>query len=705
MAEHRAEPVELRIHGVGGSTPEKLLGERDALEVVEVERGHRTGLWARWSDPSVRGYVWGGLTSGAKLQPLWVVLLPFTLANVAGWMHPRVTGDPRRIRQVHDIRRLVTVLGYTLTATWALWLAIVVADLLVYQGGEQVEPVDTVPFLVGLAVGVVVLVAGLLWKRWLPLLAAGGVFMVAAGAARSVGSAHVRALAGVVLAEAVLGVLVVIAGVSRRQYESHTTEITPSTARPTVSNEDLRSPTFFARPYASRRLLKGHVVLIVVLTLLLGLRAFAQVRTGQPALAFGGYLVALNALQLVLLAVLGVRSLGEWKSLNRRWRVAGPAVAMGLAIILTNAVFSGLTLFVANRINGAVTGAELALVDQYVELALLLVAVLLLGWFPYFLAAKPPPADPGAPPDELKWRGKRFVRQRMARVFRHVDVLCSAAVGFMVVAGLIATVTRTDTLGSPLPWKWTIDRDGGLAPFRSAAAWLLPFAVPLVGGLVRGGARSGGKRRNIGNLWDVTGIWPRHFHPLAVRPYAERAVPELQEHIRRSVAGAGAMVVSAHSQGTVIAFAALCGLSCEVDLGRVALVTYGSPLARLHARFFPAYFGPSEMAWLRRQLFCWRNFYRKTDHIGQSVFDELPEAAEDDRELPDPAEGTLDLTPHEGGPEADRVPWRDVAGHNDYPREPELKRCVRQVKAELQASVTAGGSSPHPSPPIPRPGD
>lgn len=389
--------------------------------------------------------------------------------------------------------------------------------------------------------------------------------------------------------------------------------------------------------------------------------------------------------------MLAVRSLGEWESLNRRWRVAGPAVAVGLAIIATNAVFSGLTLFVARRIDRATTGAELAVIDVYVEDVLLVGAFLALVWLPYFLAARPPPPPGGAGREELAWRGRRFVRQRLARAFRHVDLVCSAAVGFLVVAGLTATVTRVDTGGWLAPWRWTIDADGGLAPMRSAAVWLLPFAVPLVGALVRAGVRSVSKRRNVGNLWDVLGLWPRHFHPLAVRPYAERAVPELQEHVQRSLAEAGSLVVSAHSQGTVLAFAALSGLSGDPGLERVALVTYGSPLARLHARFFPAYVGRDEIAWLRHQVFAWRNFYRTTDHIGQSVFDELAQARADDVQLPDPAEGPLDLDCLESGPESDRVPWRDLAGHNDYLREPAVKREVARLKAEL---AQEGGAAP-----------
>ena len=44
QATQAGQGVELRIHGVGGSTPEKLLGERHPDQVVELQRGHRTGL-------------------------------------------------------------------------------------------------------------------------------------------------------------------------------------------------------------------------------------------------------------------------------------------------------------------------------------------------------------------------------------------------------------------------------------------------------------------------------------------------------------------------------------------------------------------------------------------------------------------------------------------------------------------------------------
>jgi hypothetical protein len=684
--------IELRIHGVGGASPEGLLGERHPDAVVELKRGHRTGLWARRRDPTVRGYVWGGLTAGAKLQPLWVVLLPFTLVNAAGWMHPPLTDNPRRERQVRDIQGLVTVLGYTLTATWCLWLAVVVADLLVYQAGRNLSGLDNAACVSLLIVGGVIAASGAGW-RWAPLIGVGVATMGGAVIARFVDRDLFRAVGGVVLAELIMVGLAFIAGISRRRYEQH---IPPGVAVVAVGEQrpsdppDLRSPQFFARPDMSGRLLVRHLVLIGVVTAVLAVRAAVRATDGADTLGFGSSVIVLGAAQFVLVALLAVRSLGEFDRLRRRWRVAGPAVAVGLAISLTTAVFSGLTLWLSDRFKDVPvrTGAELALVDIFSANVLLVAAVIALAWLPYFLAARAPSAAADSPGPEARWSGSRFVRQRLARTFRHLDIVASAGVGFLVVASLVATVTRIDAHGSLWPGNWSLDVDGGLGPLRSASAWLLPFVVPGVGALIRLGARSARRRGTIGNLWDVLGLWPRHFHPLAVRPYCERAVPELQAHVRDVLNSGDSLVVSAHSQGSVLAFAALSGLDAGADLQRVALVTYGSPLARLHARFFPHYVGPDEFRSLRARLFSWRNFYRRTDHIGQALFEEVPEAAGDDVELPDPAEGDLRLDPvaTADGPclEADRTPWSEIAGHNLYLREPAVKRWVAEVKAKLE---------------------
>lgn len=82
--------MEIRVHGIGGPTPESVLGEpRGAgTDVVQPHdrfgaSGLRTGL-----DPSVGVYSWGPLTSGLRWFPLWPLALPFTVLNVTGYMHP-----------------------------------------------------------------------------------------------------------------------------------------------------------------------------------------------------------------------------------------------------------------------------------------------------------------------------------------------------------------------------------------------------------------------------------------------------------------------------------------------------------------------------------------------------------------------------------------------------------------------------------------
>ena len=679
--------IELRIHGVGGSTPEGLLGERHPDDVVEVERGHRTGLWARRRDPSVRGYVWGGLTSGAKLQPLWIVLLPFTLVNMAGWMHPPLNGTHARERKVNDIRRLVTLLGFTLTITWSLWLAVIVGDFVFYQGARTRQPINTTAMLWGLAIGAAVAAAGLAWRRFAPLVALGVVVATGAVGAHFVNRPTARAIAGVIAGQAVLGVLTYISGLSRRQYEAHFRPRAAVAAMPRTmkTNEDLRSPVFFSRPNDGKRLFMQHVAILGVVTVVCCARAYVRAQDLAPSLEFGSWLLAVNAVQFTVLIVLAIRSWDSWSERRHRWRFAGPAATAGLGLLLTNAVFTGLALWSSDRFKNVERGAERALADMYVLDVALVVGILLLAWLPYFLSVRLPKLADDASLEEEAWRMSRARRQRLARAFRHIDLIVSAAVAWLVVAGIIATVTRIDRHGSLAPWNWSIDPESGLSPIRGAGAWLLPFLVPAVGILIRTGARSTGARRNIGNLWDVAGLWPRRFHPLAVRPYAERAIPELQAHILGVlVAENRRLVISAHSQGSVLAFVALSGLASKTDLSRVALVTYGSPLGRLHARFFPAYVNAGELTRLRSELHSWRSFFRRTDHIGQTVFGE--DDAED-VELPDPAEGPAPggAPASDGGPflEPDRTPWRGIAGHNDYPREPALKAWVAAVKEEL----------------------
>lgn len=142
------------------------------------------------------------------------------------------------------------------------------------------------------------------------------------------------------------------------------------------------------------------------------------------------------------------------------------------------------------------------------------------------------------------------------------------------------------------------------------------------------------KRRSVGILWDLGTFWPRAVHPLAPPCYAERAIPDLMHRLRHLTA-AGHVLLSCHSQGSVLGAAVLLQAERAVS-ARTTLLTYGSPLARLYGRFFPAYFSPRALARLGELLdsrpagpdptavdrsgWRWRNLHRPSDPIGGAVF-------------------------------------------------------------------------------------
>lgn len=155
-------------------------------------------------------------------------------------------------------------------------------------------------------------------------------------------------------------------------------------------------------------------------------------------------------------------------------------------------------------------------------------------------------------------------------------------------------------------------------------------------------------RRTVGILWDIGTVWPRVAHPLAPPSYGERAVPDLVDRVgaltRGEEGAAGQVVVlSAHSQGTILSAAAVLQLPADVRRS-VALLTYGSPLRRLYARFFPATFTPDVLREMADQVGGrWTNLWRQTDWIGGTAVPPGANPGAVDVELADPRElgGTI----------------------------------------------------------------
>ncbi len=266
------------------------------------------------------------------------------------------------------------------------------------------------------------------------------------------------------------------------------------------------------------------------------------------------------------------------------------------------------------------------------------------------------------------------------------------------IAGLWARAALTDHAGQVLGWLLAgtalLVIAAGAAYVWWGAAWLptqLPwlttggsFAIGLGAfGLVmvgRNAYRNPGLRRTVGTLWDLGTFWPRATHPLAPPCYTERVMPDLLRRLEwLAPTDRDLVVLSAHSQGTIIAAALVLQLD-PTQRRRVRLLTYGSPLRRLYGRWFPAFFGPVALHRVGQVLSAhrpaapepavngstwpWRNLFRPSDPIGGAVFYRYEISTIDngdvDWQLMDPA-----VDP----PEGDRA-WPRAYGHSDYFRDP-----------------------------------
>jgi hypothetical protein len=128
-------PWELRVHGVAGTPPEQLL----EATAVELPTGMPRGLElhrARQVPQHRRAFSWGALTSGEPRHAFNVLLLPYMLANVAGWMLPTLAKPVGVLPSAPDgsdsspaplVRAVVLVVrlnGLVVTAIFALFVAL-----------------------------------------------------------------------------------------------------------------------------------------------------------------------------------------------------------------------------------------------------------------------------------------------------------------------------------------------------------------------------------------------------------------------------------------------------------------------------------------------------------------------------------------------------------------------------------------------------
>ncbi|MFJ6751751.1 hypothetical protein ACIQNI_26750 [Streptomyces sp. NPDC091266] len=749
--------LELLVHGVGGATPAQMLGDP---RIQRITGDDTAACYRRTEDadaedrpddftgePVREAYCWSNLTSGNGARALWLILVPFMVANLAHWMRPAAPAD-HKAQRIYDV--LVRVLALTLTVLLAAAACEVALDLTAWQCAGTTacaEDSSWMGFLspdnggwwslpgrrLVLASLLPLLVVGFLWwlshrtwsayesasppprrpgsSRYTPaaertalgldgfwygrrLVArlraahtAAGILTIAAALLAATAKADgggwgVLAATGQALAAAV-GLLAVA-----------TLVVVWRTARSEAAPDD-ESDRLVVRalPYAAL----GTLALIAVHAS--WARPGAHSHGPLPgAAAFGSIAV----LQGVLVLALAVTAWVLQRAARDEERTAlngmgGPAVAL-LACAVGGVLSGGVAQRFADWIDGDATpgqvhapipGPPVLLSWQASVIPVLLVVVavvaVLAGIRVIVVRGQvsrnvPGLYDPKERPDQ---RRTKRIAGTIARAgltdAAPVLVAATAAVTLVLGAGAVAGAWVTDLA----PGRATAHA----APVVHAAAqtaealgsWLMGAGVILLIAMGRRAYRDHSARRTIGILWDVGTFWPRAAHPFAPPCYAERAVPDLTWRMATwTERFDGRLVISGHSQGSVLAAAAVWQLDL-VTRSRVALLTYGCPLERLYGRWFPAFFGPPALTGLHREMDDWRNLWRFTDPIGGPI----RLTCEDGRKID---EGPL-RDPLAFGRTLQNPLPAQILGHGDYQADPVFERVRAELVARLGPAV------------------
>ncbi|MEV0737875.1 hypothetical protein AB0I51_18300 [Streptomyces sp. NPDC050549] len=757
----RTEPaLELLVHGVGGATPEDMLGDP---RTVRITGDDTAAVFRRTADvdaesrtadgragPIREAYVWCNLTSGNGTRALWLLLLPFMVVNLAHWMRPTARDRKRTVRFYGLLVRLA---GLTLTVLLVAAACEVALDLAAWQcAGTRAcaERHSWLGFLspavshdswwsrpgrrLALAALVPTALTVLLWylsrRTWseyesqqpMPRRAepddepdssalgrpgfwygrrlvarlraahtAAGLLTVAAAVTvsaarfdRGPDGSHSLAGLGALLEAALAGLaLVVVYVVCRRGRSEH--RLDQALDRRLV-----------------RRLPLGALLLLALALLYAGWSRPGWESSGRlpgdPV--FGGIALVQGLLVIALAAVAHLlhRTHPDPRAAMRG--LGGPAVAM-LACALGGVMSGGVSQRVSDWLDGtgtSIAGPPVLLTWQASVIPVLLVVVValcaVLGHRTWRLRRGELAAV------ALDYPGGRKDRARTARIASTRAMATLTDRGPLLVA---VTATATLLLGAgALVGAFTTDRtpsragEGGQALVHGAAetcqglgSWLIGLGFILFVTWGRRAYKDASARRTIGILWDVGTFWPRAAHPFAPPCYAERAVPDLTWRIATwTRATGGRLVISGHSQGSVLAAAAAWQLK-PAQRKRVALLTYGSPLERLYGRWFPAHFGPAALSRLHQEVDCWRNLYRLTDPIGGPVRLTGDCGAEVDH-------GPL-KDPLEYGRTAQHPLPAPILGHSDYQADPafavERERLLARLRPEVPPQGSSGRSS------------
>jgi hypothetical protein len=730
--------TELRVHGVGGSPPEATLSDLAPEQVIgdPIAGFYRTSDYRAGAadqagrldaDRHVEVYSWGGLTSRSKVRVLWLALLPFLFANLAGWMCPAATRNSTWKFRLH---RLAAGLGgLALTVNAALIAVVISADVIGYQTaragvalhqwwlaplgwriiaghpGRQVMLGVLVPVLLVLALTwlasttwryeavrppyrvsdprtdrarlatAAALPAGLaddeFWDgqgsvqliTWVHVAVTGGFLAVVLGLttrALSTGSPQAAALGWAAIG---LGAVTVVLGTGYVAVDALTTPpMDPPTAPPAGTggnalSDGLRDAMTYLRYVAAAALV------------LAGLFAWLQPASGygrRAALPGMADLAGWTALAIAVVLAIGLVSMLLGLPGGKDTFKGAPWVTLMLGFGLLNILLLGAGIWVAHLLGPVTSDAGEAVTKGHIYLpylitagtplvawaaVLALVAFILIEGGRWLLTGRLPaamaqqyqdqaaafrdaqtgarrywywsglaPFGPPGVPSTDEGGGKNWQRQIarvqfLARAPHDATWLLWAIVGGQVIMAVCV-------------WRLQVQPP---VLIRNIGVGLAGLAVPALMAFLYSAWNDTTRRRLICVAWDIGTFWPRSYHPLAPPCYTERAIPELQRRMWWLHDNGGRVMLTAHSQGTVLAAAALVQPGCRPEGDRPALITFGSPLIKLYGWGFPAYFGPGLLGPLApggaAQLNDWRNFHYPTDPIGGPVAAGLPAAS------------------------------------------------------------------------------
>ncbi|WP_425580388.1 hypothetical protein [Streptomyces thermocarboxydovorans] len=748
--EQAGHALELLVHGVGGTTPERMLDDPRTVRVTgddtaavfrradDADAERRPG--DRRDGPVPEAYVWCNLTSGNGTRALWLLLLPFMVVNLAHWMRPTARGRRRTVRLYGLLVRLA---GLSLTVLLVAAACEVALDLAAWQcAGTRTcaEGHSWLGFLsphltdggwwsmpgrrLALAAVVPLALTGLLWylslRTWNAYEAQQP--LVRAPETGEEGSRSAlgrpgfwygrRLVARLRAAHTAAGLLTVAAAVGSAAAREDRRPGGPALLHvlgvllgaALVTGAAVIVWVVCRRGRSERRLdSAGDVRLVRLLPLsALALLALSLLYAGweRPGwesagrlpgdATFGALALAQGLLVIVLAVVARVLHRTDPDRRTAMRGLAGPAVAM-LACALGGVMSGGVAQRVSDWLDGtgtSIPGPPVLLTWQASVIPPLLVLLLMLcGWLAHraWQLARAERAAvasdyPGEATDPHRTRRIAYARAMASLTDRgpRIVAVTSAATLLLGAGALFGALATEKTPGEAARGSHAVVH-GAAETAQALGSWLIGLGFILFVTWGRRAYKDASARRTIGILWDVGTFWPRAAHPFAPPCYAERAVPDLTWRIATWTASTGGrLVLSGHSQGSVLAAAAAWQLD-PATRKRVALLTYGSPLERLYGRWFPAHFGPDALGKLHEEVDCWRNLYRLTDPIG----------------------GPIGL-PGDCGPAVDRAPLKDplaygrtpthplpapILGHSDYQSDPayteERHRLLTRLHPEL----------------------